>query len=136
MKTCIKNYSITYSLLGGFMNYLKSLLFVIVPFLILSILFSLLYYFNILGDTIYSIVKIMVPSVSFFIGGVYLGKHSKEKGWLQGLKLGLVLIIFMFLISILFLNSFSLKGIIYYIIILFSSIIGSMFGIRNVIKES
>lgn len=118
------------------MNYLKSLLFVIVPFLILSALSSLLYYFNILGDSVYSIFKIIVPAISLFIGGVYLGKHSKEKGWLEGLKLGGGTVLFLFLISILFFNSFSFKGIVYYIIILFSAMLGAMFGIRNVEKES
>lgn len=136
MKKCIKNYSKTYCLIGGFMNYLKSLLFVVVPFIVFSIIISLLYYFNILGDTIYSIFKIIVPSVSLFVGGVYLGKHSKENGWLEGLKLGGGFVLLFFLISILFLNSFSFKGIIYYIIILFSSMLGAMFGIRNVEKES
>lgn len=118
------------------MNYLKSLLFILVPFLVLSILFSLLYYFNILGESVYSIFKMIIPSISLFIGGVYLGKHSKEKGWLEGLKLGGGMVLFLFLISILFLNSFSFKGIIYYFIILFSTILGSMFGIRNVEKEN
>jgi len=136
MKKGIKNYTDTYCLLGGKMNYLKSLLFIVVPFFVLSILFSLLYYFNILGDSVYSIFKIMIPSISLFFGGLYLGKHSKEKGWLEGLKLGGGVVLFLFLVSILFFHSFSFKGIIYYLIVLFSTIFGAMFGIFNVEKES
>lgn len=115
------------------MNYLKSFVFVIAPMLILSFLVALLYHFNILSNSIYNVFKIVVPILSFFIGGVYLGKHSKEKGWLEGLKFGTLFVILFFMISFLGFNvGLSFKSFIYYIIILFSSMLGAMFGIRNV----
>ena len=117
------------------MNYLKSALFVIVPFIVLSFIVSILYYFNITSNSIQNIFKVFIPVLSFFLVGVYLGKHSKENGWLEGLKLGGIFIILFFLISYLgFDVVLSFPGTIYYLIILLSSMFGAMFGIRNVIK--
>ena len=115
------------------MNYLKSFVFVIVPFLVFSLLVAVLYHFNILSNSVYNVFKIIVPVLSFLIGGVYLGKHSKEKGWMEGLKLGGFFVILFFMVSFLgFDIGISFKSLIYYIIILFSSMLGAMFGIRNV----
>lgn len=118
------------------MKYLKSILWIIVPFLVMSLLFSLLYYVNILGDNIYNYIKLFTPIVSLFLGGLYLGKHSTKKGWLEGLKLGGVNIIILFMISYLGFNQgFTFKLFIYYLIFLLVTVFGSMFGIRNVEKE-
>lgn len=115
------------------MNYLKSFVYVVVSFFILSLLVASLYHFNILSNSVYNVFKIIVPILSFFIGGIYLGKHSKVKGWLEGLKLGVFFVILFFMISFLgFDLGLSFKSLIYYIIILFSSMLGAMFGIRNV----
>ena len=117
------------------MNYLKSALFVIVPFIVLSFIVSILYYFNITSNSIQNIFKVFIPVLSFFLGGLYLVIHSKENGWLEGLKLGGIFIILFFLISYLgFDVVLSFPGTIYYLIILLSSMFGAMFGIRNVIK--
>lgn len=118
------------------MKYLKSLLWIIVPFFIMSLLFSLLYYVNILGDNIYNYIKLFTPIVSLFLGGLYLGKHSNSKGWLEGLKLGGVTILILFMISYLGFNQgFTFKLFIYYLIFLLVTVFGSMFGIRNIEKE-
>lgn len=118
------------------MKYLKSLLWIIVPFLVISLLFSLLYYVNILGDNIYNYIKLFTPIVSLFLGGLYLGKHSNSKGWFEGLKLGGVTILILFMISYLGFNQgFTFKLFIYYLIFLLVTVFGSMFGIRNVEKE-
>jgi len=118
------------------MKYLKSVLWIIIPLLILSLLFSLLYYVNIFNDRIFEYIKIFTPIISLFLGGMYLGKNSKQNGWLEGLKLGGVIILILFMISYLGLGyGFSLKRILYYLILLLTTVFGSMFGIRNVEKE-
>jgi len=118
------------------MKYLKSLLWIIIPFLVMSLLFSLLYYVNILGDKVYDYIKLFTPIVSLFLGGLYLGKHSTNKGWLEGLKLGGVIVILLFMIAYLGFNiGFTLKLVIYYLIFLLVVVFGSMFGIRNVEKD-
>lgn len=118
------------------MKYLKSLVWTIIPIFILSFLGSLFYYLNWLNPKVYNILKLLIPVLSLFLGGLYLGKHSKENGWLEGLKLGGSWIIFLFILSYLAFDiGFSLKGLIYYLIILITTTFGSMVGIRNVEKE-
>ena len=74
----------------------------------------------------------IIPIVSLLAGGFYIGKHSKENGWLEGLKIGLIFLVILFLLSYLgFQEGMHLKTWIYYLIILISSILGSMIGINK-----
>lgn len=126
-------YTNTYILLGDVMKYLKSVLWFIIPLLILSFIGSTMYYFEWLSPTIYKYIQLIIPLLSLFLGGLYLGKNSKENGWLEGLKQGSIIIFILFMISYLAFDiGFSLKGMIYYIIILLVHTLGSMIGIRNV----
>ena len=118
------------------MKYLKKLgisfLYIIGFILILTFITTLLSYFNILSDKVTSIVKIIIPVISLFIGGFYIGKKSLKKGFLEGLKLGgifsLILIIFNYLALN---NSFKFKYLLFYMILIISSIFGSMIGINK-----
>jgi len=115
------------------MKYLKSLTWILIPIFILSFLVSVLYYLDWINTNIYKILELIVPCLSIFLGGLYLGKHSQEKGWLEGIKLGGITILLLFIISYLAFDiGVSLKGTIYYLIILFTTTFGSMMGIRNV----
>ncbi len=118
------------------MNYIKklgiSILWIISFFLSLTFIISLFNYFNIINDKIVEIVKILIPITSIFIGGFKIGKKSKNKGWLEGLKLGLVVVIFIVIFNFLALDvKFELKSIIFYIILTTSCVLGSMIGIMN-----
>ena len=65
------------------------------------------------------------------IGSIKMGKHSINKGWLEGLKFGILLSIIVLLFNLLGLgNAFSLSNILSYFVIIISSIIGSMIGIN------
>ena len=116
------------------MNYIKrisiSLLYIISSIAILSFIFSLSYYFNILSEKAISIFKILTLVISLFIGGVNIGKSSNKKGWLEGLKLALIFIILLIIFNFIFFkNPIHLKNFIYYLIIIISTIFGSMIGI-------
>ena len=118
------------------MKYLKKLgfsfLYIIGSILILTFITTILSYFNILNDKITSIIKIIIPIISMLIGGFYIGKRSNKKGFLEGLKLGgifsCILIIFNYLALD---NSFKFKYMLFYIILIISSILGSMIGINR-----
>ena len=118
------------------MKYLKNLgmsfIYIIGSILILTFITTIFSYFNILNDKITSIIKIIIPVISMLIGGFYIGKRSSKKGFLEGLKLGaifsIVLIIFNYLA---FDNSFKFKYMLFYIILITSSILGSMIGINR-----
>lgn len=105
---------------------------IIIPIILLTLIVTTLSYFDFLNKNINNYLKIVIPIISVLIGGFYLGKRSKEKGWLEGLKLGGIFLLLLFIFSYLgFQKSFRLKDIIYYLILLVSSILGSMIGINK-----
>ena len=116
-------------------NSLISILFIISSFIVLTFILTILSYFNIFNDKTVSIFKIIIPIISLFIGGFYIGKNTHEKGWLEGLKLSLLFIILLIIFNlIVYKNGLNIKNIIYYLIMSISSIFGSMIGIS--IKKS
>ena len=88
-------------------------------------------YFNILKDGGVAIFKIIIPIISLFIGGFLLGKKASKKGWLEGIKIGALCLIFMIIFNYLAYSfSFEVKNLLYYSILIISSIFGSMIGIN------
>lgn len=120
------------------LKYLKSLLYVFIPIFVFTIIITLLYYFNLLGSTAISYLKLFSILISVLIGGIYIGSKACKKGWLEGIKIGLEVIVLLFLISYLgFDKGLGIKTILYYILILTSSMLGSMIGInRKKIKST
>ena len=110
------------------MKYIKSILIIIIFLLIINILLTILNYFNLLNNNI-KITSYLIP---FIISGLYIGKNSKNKVHLEGLKTSLIFILISLLLIILLPNaSFSIKTLINYllvtIVIIISSIIGKKF---------
>ena len=91
---------------------------------------TLLYYFNIIDFSLFSILKLLTIVFSFLIFGFILGKESIKKGYLQGIRYSIVWISFLFAITII-LHKFQFKTFIFYFIIFFCSILGSVFGINK-----
>lgn len=123
------------------MKYLKNLgfsfLYIISSILIITFVITLFNYFNIINDKIISIFKILIPIISTFIGGFYLGKKANNKGYLEGLKLGFLFSIFLLIFNFLaFNNSFKFKYLLFYLIIIISCVLGSMIGINRRLKKS
>ena len=122
------------------MKYLKKLgfsfIYILSTLLIITFIITLLNYFNIISDKVISIFKILIPVLSLFIGGFYIGKNTNNKGYLEGLKLGAIFSIFLIIFNFLALdNSFKLKYLLFYLILMISSILGSMIGINKRKKQ-
>ncbi len=116
----------------AFMKYIKVFLYILIPLFLFNILISLLYYFNIIPTNIVNYFKLIMISIAMLIGGIYIGTKATKKGWLEGLKVGLEMIIILFLFSYLgFDQGISIKTIVYYLILLASSTLGSMIGISR-----
>lgn len=118
------------------MKYLKSLglafAYIIGSILIFTFIFTTLSYFNVIKDGIISIIKIIIPIISLLIGGYCIGKRSKKKGFLEGIKLGCIFSILLVIINVIFLNnSFKAKYLLFYIILIISAVLGSMIGINR-----
>ena len=102
------------------MKYLKklgiSLLYIIFSILILTFIITMFSYFNLINDKITSIIKIFIPIISFIMGGFYIGKNSSKKGFLEGIKLGLIFSCIITIFNYLaFDYSFKLKYLLFYL---------------------
>lgn len=117
------------------MNYIKnisiSFLYIIGVTIVLTFIMTLLSYFNIITGSVLTITKIIITFIAIFIGGFIIGKKSKTKGWLEGIKLGIIILIILSIINFLILKvNFEFRIILYDIIILFSCTFGSIIGIN------
>ena len=112
-------------------NYIKfsiiNILYIIISIFILRI-FN---YFELLNNNIIDTLKLLIVLISVFINSYIIGKNSKNKGYLEGLKFGSIFIIFILLYNLLFINQFTFKILIYYLLILVTSIVASTIGINR-----
>lgn len=117
------------------MTYLKKYgLRVLYTFLIIIIsllLINTLYYFNIINNSVYKVLKIIPIIISIFINAYILGKNAEQKGYLEGLKLSIIIILVFFILTLITKQPIKLKVILYYLIISITSILGSMIGINK-----
>ena len=113
-------------------KYLKSLAYVLVSMLLLNLIISILYYFNLINSNIINYLKLLIVALSMLIGGFTIGKESDQKGWLEGIKIATLIIIIFFIISYLgFDQGINIKTIIYYFILICSSTLGGLIGINK-----
>lgn len=108
-------------------KYLKSYLYLLSSILILTIILSTINYFIIIPTKIF---KLLIPIISIFISTIILGKNTKSKAYLEGLKFTSIYLVLSIIISIITKNQFNFKLFLCYILLLLSGIIGSMIGIN------
>lgn len=111
-------------------NLLKSVLLVIILLFISSIIINLLYYYDIINNNLIKYLKMFLAITSYFISGVYIGKKSINKGYINGLKLSLIVVIISLLLAIIF-NNIKVTMIVYYLITTICITFGSMIGINK-----
>lgn len=118
------------------MKYLKSFAIVLLSTILVNILFSSLCYFNIIGNNTNSVLKLLSILIFCFISGLYIGSKSINNGYLEGIKVGSIIILFMILLSYLgFNNNFNIIKLICYVLILLVTVIGSIIGINKKEKK-
>lgn len=109
--------------------YLKALTITFILITSFILILTIFHYFNLIGDNLTSIFKVIIGVISISIGGFIVGLTSDNKGWLAGLKLSLIVIVIMILFMLIFRLEISLKTTLYWLIIIASSTLGSMIGI-------
>lgn len=88
-------------------------------------------------SSIISKLSVILTAISFFIIAILASNKTKERGIVLGLKLGLSFIILLILINlIVFKSPFNIDRLIYYIILLASSILGGSFGKNIKFKQT
>lgn len=124
-------YTKEYYLLGDLMKrYLKALMYTGIGILGLTLIVTILHYFNLLNETVVNVIKLLTTIISIGIGGFIVGKACEKKGWLEGLKYAGIIIVIFALLTLIFKLGFTINTLIYYLIIVISSTIGSMIGIN------
>lgn len=109
-------------------KYLISYIYLISIIILSTILLSIINYFSNYTGTI---IKIFIPITATFISTIILGKKTTTKAYLEGLKFTSIYLVIMLITNYLILNNtFNIKSLIFYILILFTGTIGSMLGIN------
>ena len=111
-------------------KYTLTLLSITISLLLITLLLTTLYYFDYINTDTYKFLKITTLIITLIINSIVLGRSSSKNGYLDGIKLGIMLIIFCTLSSIINKN-ISIKLILYNLIILITATVGSMIGINT-----
>ena len=118
--------------MNKYYKYFKAFIITLFSILVLNLFVSILYYFNIFNNKELNYTNLIITSISMLIGGIYIGNRTNKKGYLEGLKVGIISIIIFLIISYLaFDKVINIKNIIFYFILLISSVLGSMIGINK-----
>lgn len=112
------------------MKYIKSVLYLLVIYITLNFIITIFDYFDIFNKTIINYLEILSIIISFFYSCFYLGKNCKQKAYIESIKISLSMI-FISIISCLIFKIKIINLIIYYLIIIISSYLGSIFGINK-----
>jgi len=111
-------------------NYLKSIIYTISIILISTIILTVFNYFNIINGITLKIITLIIPLLGISIGSFILGKASNQKGYIEGLKYGVIWILVL-LITNLIIKNFILTSLIYYLIIIIISSFAGVLGINR-----
>ena len=109
-------------------QFFKAFGLVLMIILISTIVITILDYFNLFSESLTNIFLFVITLISIIIGSYKLGKKSSKKGIIEGLKLGIVISVSFMLMGLITGNNFQISNTIYYVILIISSILGSIVG--------
>lgn len=117
------------------MNNLKKYKYIykfIIFILILTIIetfINLIFYLN---NTLNQLITLTSITIYIFITNIKKGKQIEKKAYLEGLKIGIIYIITLYILGLPFLQfKIPLKRLIYYVIIVIISITSTIIGINK-----
>lgn len=112
-------------------KYFKALTYSLGTLIVLTFIFNTLNYINLITGNTFKIIKIIIPITSYFIAGFIMGRNSSKKGYLNGLSIGAIITFIFLILSLIFKCKIGISTIIFYLVYLVSSTIGSMIGINK-----
>ena len=107
--------------------YLKTFLLTLLELVLCLFIISLLYYYSLLDSNAYSFFSFITILLLFLINSFLLGKKVKTKRPFIGLKYGIIIDIIIIILTLI-LKRMEISNIIYYLIILFTTTLGGIFG--------
>lgn len=109
----------------------RSIFTSLISIIILGFILTIFYYFNIIDNNIYNVLKMIIILGSLFINAFILGSKSSKYGIVEGLKLGAIFLLIISIIKLVINSSFDIKTLLYFIIILLSTSTASIIGINK-----
>lgn len=114
----------------------KLYLFTLLWLILFLIFTTTLYYFNMIGGTLFKWLNLVSILTVIFTGSVKIGVRSEKNAYLEGFKFAMMIILLMTLITLFaFQSDMEIKMLLYDLIITFTSIFGSMIGINKMQKS-
>jgi len=118
--------------MNAFFKYVKSLIIFLSSIVIIPIFLTI---FNLFKIETNKIIVIIIGAILMFIIGLLMGKKSESRGYLNGLLLSVISILILVLLSLIFRFSLNINSLIYYVILILSTVIGSVLGINKKAKN-
>ena len=111
---------------------LKTFLYFSIYIIIISLLCSLISYFNIITFIGIDKLVFILMNLFFLYVGIKFGLKSTYKGFKEGLKISLSLLLVLIFMNLLFFRTnYSISKLIYYMALILSGSIGGIIGINN-----
>lgn len=101
----------------------------------LLFLFTIFSYFNLISNNILNLLLLVMPIIVMFISGIITGKKSDSKAYLNGFLISFIVVLIFFLIGLITNALFNYKSFIYFLIIISTTILGSIIGINTSSKK-
>lgn len=105
-------------------------------FIIVSAIITSLMNLTGISSTFISKLGIILTAISFFVVSALASRKSQDKGYLLGIKLGVIFVLSLIIINlIIFKSNFTIDRLIYYTILIASGILGGSFGKNFKLKK-
>lgn len=100
--------------------------------LILLLIMSMIYTYTNIAETNVTTLVMVISSVSIFIGSLISAKSINNNGLINGLNVGLIYMVSLYLISSILVSGFSIniKTVIMLVISILSGIVGGIIGVN------
>lgn len=113
-------------------HYGRLFLIFVISMILYAFLLGVINFFKAFEGSITSILLFLYMIIITFYMGYTSGKLAEKNGYLEGLKVGGILILLLILFNIIFFQSpFSLTRVFYYLILLAVSVASSVLGINK-----
>lgn len=119
--------------MNTFYKYIKSLIIFLTSIVTIPIFLTI---FNLFKLKTNRIMIIIIGAILMFIIGLILGKQSESKGYLNGLLLSVITILLLVITSLIFKFPLNINTLIYYVILIITTVLGSMIGINKKTKAN
>lgn len=109
-------------------KYLKISLVPIISILFLSIIFSIL---NLFYIDIPKLIYLLSMIAIMMFTGYQIGINTQKKAYKQGLLSSIIIVLLLLILTLIFNNKITINNVIYCLIIMFTTTLGSIIGINK-----